>query len=207
MKRITMKGKNVEEAKMSALEALNEREENVEIRVLKEGRQGVLGMLGGEEAEIEVIIKETMGEEAQRILQDILDKMEFLAVANLDEENEAEVKISVKGEDMGRIIGKEGAMLKALEVVVGSMIRKMFTEVKRVKIDAGGYKEKRERVLEKLADEAADEVGETKQEKILPYLEAADRRIIHTHLTKRENITTHSTGEGKERRLVIAPKG
>ncbi len=206
MKSVKMKGKNVDEAVEAGLAVLGVSKENAIVKVLNEGKAGMMGILGGEEAEVEVIAKEGAGEEAKQVLQNILDKMGFLAIAEIDSEDAEGAKLSVKGEDMGRIIGKEGAMLKSLEVVVGSIIRKVIGAPIRIRIDAGGYVEKREKVLQKLAADVAEEVEKTGQEKVLPYMEAADRRIMHIYLQEHTKVKSYSVGEGKERRMVIAPK-
>ena len=206
MKSVKMKGKNVDEAVEAGLAVLGISKENAVVKVLNEGKAGMMGILGGEEAEVEVIAKEGAGEEAKQVLQNILDKMGFLAIAEIDSEDAEGAKLSVKGEDMGRIIGKEGAMLKSLEVVVGSIIRKVIGAPIRIRIDAGGYVEKREKVLQKLAADVAEEVEKTGQEKVLPYMEAADRRIMHIYLQEHTKVKSYSVGEGKERRMVIAPK-
>lgn len=205
MKKTTMKGKNVEEAKKAALSVLGVNEDEVEIRVINEGKPAMLGVIGGEDAEVEVIARGSKEEEAREALQNILDKMGFLAIAEAKTEEET-IKIQVKGEDMGRIIGKEGAMLKSLETVVAAMLRRLFKEGCRVSIDAGGYQEKRVKSLERLAEEVAKEVEETREEKILPYMEASDRRAIHLFLKDNPKVTSYSKGEGKERRLAIGPK-
>ncbi|MDD5593387.1 MAG: KH domain-containing protein, partial [Candidatus Margulisbacteria bacterium] len=129
-----------------------------------------------------------------------------LAIAEVVSDSPEGVKLSVKGEDMGRIIGKEGAMLKSLETVVGAIVRKIMGVPTRVRIDAGGYVEKRERVLQKLAADLADEVASTGVEKALPYMEASDRRVIHLYLQDNPKVKSYSVGEGKERRMIIAPK-
>jgi spoIIIJ-associated protein len=206
MKSIKMKGKNVGEATEAALAVLGISKERASVRVLNEGKAGMMGILGGEEAEVEVTAKEGGGEEAKQALQGILDKMGFLAIAEIASEDTEAVKLAVKGEDMGRIIGKEGAMLKSLEIVVGSMVRKLTGVPLRVRIDAGGYVEKREKVLQKLAAEVAEEVVQTGKEKVLPYMEAADRRIMHLYIQDNPSVKSYSVGEGKERRMVIAPK-
>ncbi|MDD5594131.1 MAG: Jag N-terminal domain-containing protein, partial [Candidatus Margulisbacteria bacterium] len=119
MKSIKMKGKNVEEAVESALAVLGIERDKVVIRTINEGKPAMMGIIGGEEAEVEVIVKESGAEEARAALQNIMDKMGFLAIAEVVSDSPEGVKLSVKGEDMGRIIGKEGAMLKSLETVVG----------------------------------------------------------------------------------------
>jgi spoIIIJ-associated protein len=132
--------------------------------------------------------------------------MGILAVADVVNESESEVAISIKGEEMGRIIGKEGAMLKAMDTIVGAITSKAAGERVRVRIDAGGYREKRVQSLERLAAEIAEEVESTGQEKVLPYMEADDRRAIHLYLASNTKVTSFSRGEGKDRRLVVAPK-
>jgi spoIIIJ-associated protein len=206
MKSIKMKGKNVNEATEAGLAVLGISKENASVKVINEGKAGMMGILGVEEAEVEVIAKEGAAEEAKQALQNILDKMGFLAIAEMDSEDSEGVRLSVKGEDMGRIIGKEGAMLKSLEIVVGSIVRKLVGVPFRIRIDAGGYVDKREKVLQKLAADVAEEVEKTGQEKVLPYMEAADRRIMHMALKDNAKIASHSVGEGKERRMVIGPK-
>lgn len=206
MKSVRMKGRSVEEAVNAALAVLGVDREKARVRVIFEGKPAVMGIIGGEEAEVEVFVLESIGEEARQALQNILDKMGFLAVADLVSEDKNSVKLLVKGEDMGRIIGKGGAMLKALEVIVAAILWKMFGDPIHVAIDAGGYKEKRVRALERLARDVAEEVVRTGEEKVLPFMEASDRRIIHVYLANNSGVITFSKGEGKNRRLVVAPK-
>ncbi|MDD4178794.1 MAG: KH domain-containing protein [Candidatus Margulisbacteria bacterium] len=206
MKSIKMKGKTVEEATKVALEVLKVGIDDVNVRVIGEGKPAMMGILGGEEAEIEMTVKGSGKDEAQQILQTILDKMGFMAIVDAEEREEGAVLLSVKGEDMGRIIGKEGAMLKSLEVIVNAMAWKITGQRIRINIDAGGYKEKREKVLEKLAAEIAEEVEQTGKERVMPFMSAADRRVIHMYIKNNPKITSFSKGEGKDRRMVIAPK-
>lgn len=131
--------------------------------------------------------------------------MSFLAMAE-GKEVEGGVEMEIKGEDLGRIIGKEGATLRSLEILVGAMVGRLYDERVRVGVDAGEYKVKRDKAIERLALDAAEEVSRTGQEKILPQLNARDRRIIHMALKDNVGVTTFSKGEGRDRRLVIAPR-
>lgn len=206
MKKVVMKGKNVEEATKAGIEVLGVSEDKVKVNVLKEGRPAMLGMIGGEEAEVEVMVCEELKEEAKQILQNILDKMGFLAIAEIASEDDETINLEVKGEDMGRIIGKEGAMLKSLEIIVGNITFKTTGQRKRISIDAGEYKVKRVKSLERLAKEVIDEVLETGTERILPPMSPADRRAIHLYVKDHDKVASYSQGEGKERRLVISLK-
>lgn len=205
MKKIRMKGKNVDEAVKAALEVLGGEKDKAKVTVLSEGKAGMLGMIGGEEAEVEVVLLEGVDEDAKQVLQDILDKMQFMAMVEISKKEEG-VMLDIKGEDMGRIIGKEGATLKSLEIIVSSIMGRMIGERVRVNIDADGYKEKRSKALERLAKDVVDEVSQSGKEKVMPPMSPADRRIIHMYLKESSKVTTFSKGEGRDRRLVIAPR-
>ncbi|MFA5034242.1 MAG: RNA-binding cell elongation regulator Jag/EloR [Candidatus Margulisiibacteriota bacterium] len=206
MRSVKMKGKNVEEATKAALAVLGVERDKVEIRVINEGRAGMMGLIGGEEAEVEAIQKEGGAEEAREILQTILDKMGFMAIAEIASEKGENIVIAIKGEDMGRIIGKSGSMLKSLETLLNAMVWKFMGTRFHISIDAGGYKDKREQALQRLAADVADEVAKTGENKAMPKLEASDRRIIHLFLQEDGRVETFSEGEGKDRKLIVAPK-
>ena len=205
MKKIRMKGKTVDEAVDAALQVLGGKREDAKVTVISEGKAGVLGVIGGEDAEVEVFVRGALEESAKEVLQEIMDKMRFLAMVE-SRRVEDGIELEIKGEDMGRIIGKEGATLRALETLVRSILGRIYDERVRLSIDAAGYKDKRKKALERIAQEAADEVAKTGEEKVLPQMSAADRRIIHLCLQNNPQIATFSKGEGRERRLVIAPR-
>lgn len=205
MKKVTMKGKSVDEAVKAALEVLGAKKEEAKVKIVSEGKAGMLGVIGGEDAEVEVMVSGDLSDDAKQMLQEILDKMSFLAIVEA-KESEDGIELNIKGDDMGRIIGKEGATLRALEVLLRAMLGRMRNESVRISVDAGEYKDKRKKALERLANEAADEVAKTGSEKSLPPMNPADRRIIHLALQERKDVSTISRGQGRERRLVIIPQ-
>jgi spoIIIJ-associated protein len=132
--------------------------------------------------------------------------MGLMAVSEIVESADDNVTLNVKGEDLGQIIGKDGATINSLQIILTTIVSRDFAERKRITVDAGGYRARRIESLEKMAKEVAEEVVSTKTEKVLPPLSASDRRIIHMALVDTPDIQTFSRGEGTERRLVIAPK-
>jgi spoIIIJ-associated protein len=87
------------------------------------------------------------------------------------------------------------------------MASRILNEKTRINIDAGDYREKRAKSLERLAAEVVEEVISTGQEKMMPAMSAADRRIIHLYIQQQSRVYSESVGEGRDRRLVIHPKG
>src|SRR3989339_437841 len=205
MKKIKIKGKSVEEAKGHGLKILGLKEEDVDLAIITEGKPGVLGMFGGEECEVEIRQKISAAADAKEILQEILNRLALVAVAEIVSEEENSVALDVKGEDLGKIIGKDGAMLSSLQLIVSSIISRDFSRKIYVNIDAGGYRSNHEQALCRLAKEAAKDVASSGIEKALPPMSAADRRIIHMALKEEEGVTTYSEGEREGRRLIITP--
>jgi spoIIIJ-associated protein len=72
-------------------------------------------------------------------------------------------------------------------------------------IDINNYRKKREDLILELARSAARKVVATREEISLPPMNAFERRLIHTELSKRPDLKTESLGEGKERYVVIKP--
>lgn len=206
MRTAKMKGKTVEEATESALKVLGVKREEVEVTVLGEGKPGVLGVFGGEEAEVEVTVKAGVGERAQAVLQELLDKMGFLTLVNIEGEEEDTVRLDIKGEDMGRIIGKEGATINALGYLLGVMMGREEGRRIRIIIDAGEYRKRRERKLQGEAQAAAEEVLASGKEVVLPPMSPADRRAIHIAVADNPKVVSFSRGERAERHVVIAPQ-
>src|SRR3989339_1193684 len=205
MKKIKIKGKSVDEAKANGLKILGISEDEAVIQILKEGKPGVLGVFGGEEGEVEIREKISIGEDAKNILQELINGLSLMALAEFVSEEDNSVALEVKGEDLGKIIGKEGGMLKALQLLVSAMHSRDFERGFYVNIDAGGYREKHEQALCRIAKDAAKDVEDSGVEKMLPPMSSGDRRIIHIALKENSNIKTYSEGEGPERRLIIAP--
>ncbi|MCL2755480.1 MAG: KH domain-containing protein [Firmicutes bacterium] len=136
---------------------------------------------------------------------------EFLRLLGNDatvsnEETEKSYMIHINGEDVGRLIGKGGEALNALQTLVSSVaISHANGDNKRVFVNIENYKEKRTETLQSLAKKKAEYVKESGRYVKLEPMIARDRAIIHTVIQSIEGVRSYSTGEGVNRRLVIAP--
>ena len=72
-------------------------------------------------------------------------------------------------------------------------------------IDINNYRKKRENLILEFARAAAKKSVVEKKEMQLPVMNAYDRRLIHTELSKHPDVKTESIGEGRERCVVIKP--
>ena len=66
------------------------------------------------------------------------------------------------------------------------------------------YREKRNVALESLAQKLAAKAMRTGRNQTLEPMNAYERRIIHSSLQEKENVTTYSIGEEPNRKVVVA---
>lgn len=79
---------------------------------------------------------------------------------------------------------------------------------KRVVVDVeGGARDKRDELLERVAERAARRAQETGRSVALDPMSGRDRRTIHMALRGAEGIATMSIGEGRYRQVVVVPAG
>lgn len=106
---------------------------------------------------------------------------------------------------LGLLIGPHGETLLALQYVLALMINRGSEEWLRVQVDVDGYREKRRLELEELAQRMIERVLESGEEVALRPMSSADRRLVHMYLSTKAGVVTESTGEGRDRRIVIRP--
>ena len=116
------------------------------------------------------------------------------------------VYIDVDGPDSGTIIGKRGVTLDAIQYLTSLVVNKDENDYTRVVINAEGYREKREKTLEKLANRLADKAIKTGKSVRLEPMNPYERKVIHTALQQRPEVNTRSEGEEPYRKVVIEPK-
>jgi spoIIIJ-associated protein len=75
----------------------------------------------------------------------------------------------------------------------------------RLRIDVGGYRERRRVALGSFATQMADEVKASGVARVLEPMSSADRKIIHDTLSGLAGIATRSEGDDPYRRVIIAP--
>lgn len=104
-----------------------------------------------------------------------------------------------------RLIGHRGETLRALEYLLGQMVKRIDPDAPRVLVDIAGYKQSRKESLQELAQEVAARVKESGAEEELKPMNPAERRIVHMTLRELGTVGSESRGEGKDRRIVVKP--
>lgn len=121
-------------------------------------------------------------------------------------EEEGIIAISLETEDTGIVIGYHGETLESLQLVLALILAKQTGEFKRVSIEVGDYKKNRAEWLEKIALDAKEKALSENKEVYLSELKSWERRVVHLLLQDDKEVVSQSSGEGKDRVLVIKPK-
>ena len=103
----------------------------------------------------------------------------------------------------GLVIGKHGKIINSLQILAQTLLLSLHHRHMNVVLNVGNYRDRRANVLEQMAEQTAQEVMDTKQTVILDALPAYERKQIHAHLAKYDNIQTHSEGKEPNRYLVV----
>lgn len=120
-------------------------------------------------------------------------------------DNIYEVNLSTDDET-GLLIGFRGENLSAIQTVLGIILKGQTGEWVRLVVNVGDYRQKQEDKLKELADQSANRAVETKQPQPIYNLNATQRRVVHMHLSLRDDVVTESEGVEPERYLVVRPK-
>ncbi len=117
---------------------------------------------------------------------------------------ENEVTFSVKGENVGKLIGFHGDTLQAIQMLLSGIKTRGEGPV-RLYVDIDGYKANRNQSIIDIANKTAEQAIKIERNIHLDPMNAYDRRIVHTTLQGRDDVTTESTGEGEKRHVVVKP--
>ncbi|MGQ9517849.1 MAG: RNA-binding cell elongation regulator Jag/EloR [Anaerolineae bacterium] len=148
---------------------------------------------------------------ARDALQGILQRMSIQAriVAKPPTEfmregdNPPPVVLDIQGRDLGVLIGRRGETLGALQFLVRLIVNHRTLRWYNIVVDVQGYKERREQQLRRLAERMAEQVVATRRSVVLEAMPPYERRIVHLALRDHPKVTTHSIGEGENRKVMI----
>ena len=120
-------------------------------------------------------------------------------------------KIEIVGDDTGILIGHHGETLDAIQYLVNlCALRKTKSkdgDYVKIVVDIENYREKRAATLKALARRMAAKAVKYKRNVFLEPMNAYERRIIHSELQNYPDVSTHSVGTDKDRKIIITYEG
>ena len=141
----------------------------------------------------------------KKYLEDIIAFFDLNLDVTVSVEDDIVVASIPSSERNSLLIGRGAETLRGLQSLLSATLRSQDAALTRVSIDIAHYKKQH---AEKVAEQARQwiaEVRETSNSKVLD-LNAADRWTVHHVASEYSDITTHSEGEGRDRRLIISQK-
>ena len=184
-------------------------EETVE-EVLEE-KPEITEIVYEEESQAEVPKKELseLGDEAALTelavyLTEITKQLDAPAVVKIKREANM-IVFQLDTQKQGLLIGKHGKTLNALQYLAQVFIHRVAENKLSVVVNVGNYREKRQEIIQRLAERTADKVSRTGQPVFLEPMPAFERKQIHAVLSKNEAVQTHSEGDEPYRYLVVEP--
>ena len=107
-----------------------------------------------------------------------------IEVESIDEETN---EIKVQGADLGLLVGPKGNTLAAIQELSRTVVHRRVPgrAEGRLRLDVGGYRQRRREALEPMSP--------------------ADRKVVHDTVNEMDGVSTISEGEDSRRRVVIIP--
>ena len=228
LKNIITEAKTTNEAIEKGLKELKVSKEMVDIKILEENKKrSFYNILAPRVVKVELTLKEDLVNKEQAIKKEKykekrkknknIEEIE-LAKNNIEEFlkeflkedyaykvniQDLDIFVDIEGEKVNHLIGYRGENINALQVIISAIANKKSSSKINVFVDVVGYKEKRKKTLEELAEKLSKTVIKTGKSISLEPMTAYERKIIHTKLQSNNKVKTFSKGEEPHRRVVI----
>jgi len=117
------------------------------------------------------------------------------------------IELGVNGADLGLLIGPKGQTLTAVHELSRTVLQRRATgrHDGRVRIDIGGYRQRRAEALARFVTAQAEDVRELGVARALETMNAVDRKVVHDTVNEIDGVSTISEGVDPDRRVVIVP--
>ena len=215
---IIAEGKTTAEAIENGLKELKVSKDKVNVKVLENTeKRSFFSILAPRIVKVELTLKENrqapimeiQPEQIEQAKQNIITFLNDFSKKFEDLNYNIEIKennivLELMGKDANRLIGYRGETLNALQTIITIISNKGLTGKVRVILDIAGYREKRKKVLEDLADKVSKTVLKTGRTITLEPMPAYERKIIHSRLQNNDKVKTFSKGEEPYRKIVIS---
>jgi len=163
-------------------------------------------LLKGMQYKVRAYYEESEFSKAEHYIKTALRLMgvEEFNVLTMEEEDGVRFALNCGGDD-GYVIGRRGETLDSLQYLVRLVVSRGSDDYRRVSLNVGDYRETREQNLRDMAIANAGKAKKFGRNMAMPPMSPYDRRTVHTAVQEIEGVSSHSVGEGGERRVVIAP--
>jgi spoIIIJ-associated protein len=218
--RVEATGETVGEAKWAALRELERLapgldKSAVSFQVVSEGERGILGV-GYAPARVVAVVDEApparpsvpetpFASQARELVERIAEAIGVECRIQVDEDDDT-VHVRCSGRELGVLIGRHGQTIDAIQYLANATAYRAFPDDrKEVVVDAAGYRERRQSILEALAVRSAERAVRAGEPVELEPMTAVERKVVHLRLKEFPGVETSSEGSEPNRYVVVSP--
>ena len=143
-------------------------------------------------------------EEVERLVSEAVQAMGLQARVDVYDAGSF-IAADVASDHTALFIGQKGETIDALQYLVNAAVYRDRPYVKRVILDAEGYRQRRVEALQGMAHRSARRALRERRTIDLPPMNPSERRVVHIFLKDNPKVTTASEGNGDSRRVRISP--
>ncbi len=208
MKELEIAGRTVEMALEDAEKKWGLKENEYDFEVIDPGSKGFL-KIGSRDALIKINMKTDFF--ARKVCDYITSILNYSNGINHDLKIKFKIRngkiyINLFGEELGRIIGKHGKTISALQHIANIFVNRI-TDIKAiVLLEVGDYKDRRKEIIEKIALQNAKRVKYQGDKIELDPMFSFERRIVHETIKRINGVRSYSKGLEPYRYVVIEPQ-
>jgi spoIIIJ-associated protein len=149
---------------------------------------------------------EAATDRVRELLENVSEALGLGAGVTVEEDDDG-IRGTLEGDDLGLFIGRHGQTIDAVQHLAFKIANRDAgrDQAVRVTVDAAGYRERREQMLHRQADQAAARAVASGRPVALDAMSATERKVVHEYLKDREDVETYSEGTEPDRHLVVAP--
>lgn len=140
--------------------------------------------------------------EVSRILRELLVAAEL----RVEVRHRDGLAFDLSGDDLPHLLARQGEGLEGLQTLAGRIAGKKIGRPVFPQLDADGFRERRQEMLQESARKHAERVKLSGRKVLLDPMSPSDRRLVHLSLSEDGQVETRSEGEGFFKRVAILPK-
>src|SRR5438132_11909751 len=116
------------------------------------------------------------------------------------------VLVAIDGDGLGLLVGPRGSTLQAVEELVRAVVQHGLSgRSARLRVDVGGYRQRRREALAAFAREVAEGVRTTNLVRPLAPTNPPDRKVVRVVAAAIDGVATAAEREEPRLRVLISP--
>lgn len=142
----------------------------------------------------------------QTVVEDFITRLGISGSTTTAVDEVGSYRVHIESDETGLLIGHHGKTIESIQLLLNMVVARELGVWKKVYVNVGDYREKREETLMLMAQRAADRAIALGRPVELARLSPSERRVVHLTLTGDDRVVTESVGEGDDRVLLVKPK-